>query len=311
MANLTKVTAGLFIAAALVLGVFAWILARRPPPAAVVNPVPGNAQMLMPVVVAARTLPAGQPIPEDALRVQSLSAHPSGAFSDAALIAGRMPISEIAANSPILAPNLSSSLAASIAPGERAVAVRIDEISAVGYQIRPGNFVDVFFTLRRDGAAGGGEVGNTQTRLLISKARVLVFGNPGEAAPLGGNAQRMSGFNTQNTVPRTTVLAVPVTEIDALELAQSQGQLTLALRNPTDNDVIDPSAFGPYPGLIKISRDTPQASTRAAQGVALEQFAGARAPSATVTRREYRGAALAGAGRIEVIRGGRVETVVR
>jgi pilus assembly protein CpaB len=314
MANLTKIVAGLLIAAALVLGAFALMLAHRAPPAPVVQPVSSAVQPLTLVVVAARTLPAGQPISADALRVQALPIHPAGGFSDKALIAGRVPLTEIAADTPVLDTQLSSSLAASIEPGERAVAVRIDEVNAVGYQLRPGNYVDVFFTLHRDGSAGSGEVGRTQARLLVSKARVLVFGNPADTAPPSGNPQRTSGFGTQNTAPRTAVLAVPVTEVDKLALAQSQGQLTLALRNPTDEDTVDPSAFGANPGVIKVvSHDPPQGATRAAEGVALDQLAGGSAPREVApvnaaTAGAHRNAPVARGG-VEVIRGGRAETV--
>jgi pilus assembly protein CpaB len=310
MANLTKIVAGLLISAALVLGAFAWMLAHRAPPVPVVQPLQSAVQSLTPIVVAVRTLPAGQPIPADALRVQSLPIHPAGAFSDTALVAGRVPLAEVETDSPVLDSQLSSSLAANILPGERAVAVRVDEVNAVGYQLHPGNYVDVFFTLRRDGAAtNGGEVARTQARLLVSKARVLIFASPADAVPSNANMQRTSGFGTQTAVPRTAVLAVPVTEVDTLALAQSQGQLILALRNPTDDDTVDPSAFGAYPGVIKVvSHDAPEGSTRAAEGVALDQLAGGNAPHETVAAAAHRSAPAARGG-IEVIRGGRAETV--
>lgn len=310
MANLTKIAAGVLIAAALLLGIFAFMLARHTPPAPVAQPAVAVTQPLTPVVVAARTLPAGQPIPADALRVQPLRTQPAGSVSDVQLIAGRVPLADIAADTPVLDTQLSSSLASSLAPGERAVAVRVDENNAVGNQLHAGNYVDVFFTLRRDGAAGGtgsAEISRTQARLLISKARVLVFGNPADTA--NGNAQRTNGFGTQSTTPRTAVLAVPLTEVNDLTLAQSQGQLTLALRNPTDDDQMDPSAFGPQQGVLRVvAHGTPDNSTRAAAGVALDQLAGAQAPrqAAPVVHRASTGG---NGGGLEVIRGGRAETV--
>jgi pilus assembly protein CpaB len=262
MANLTKIAAGLLIAAALVLGLFAIMLARRAPAPQPVVQAATTTQALTPVVVATRTLPAGQPISADALRVQPLPIHPIGSVGDSSLVAGRVPLTDIAADTPVLEQHLSSSLAASLAPGERAVAVRVDENNAVGNQLHAGNYVDVFFTLRRDaGGAGAGEVGRTQARLLISKARVLVFGAPDDASAGG---QRTSNFGTQNSVPRTAVIAVPVTQVDQLSLAQSQGQLILALRNPADDDQVDPEAFGPQPGVLKVvSKATPEGATRA------------------------------------------------
>ncbi|MDR3096363.1 MAG: Flp pilus assembly protein CpaB [Paraburkholderia sp.] len=311
MANLTKITAGLLIAGALVLGMLAWMLARRPPPPPVVVP-PSATHALTPVVVATRALSAGQPIPADALRVQPLPIHPQGAVSDSALVAGRVPVADIAADAPVLDQQLSSSLATSLAPGERAVAVRVDETSAVGNALHAGNYVDVFFTLRRDGGGmGGGEIGRTQARLLISKARVLVFGAQPEA-PGNAAGQRTTNFGTQNAAPRTAVLAVPVTEVDRLALAQSQGQLILALRNPADEDQVDPAAFGPQPGVLKVvSHTAPDGSTQAAAGVALDQLAGSGVPreAAPVAVGAPRRGGAPARGGLEVIRGGRAETV--
>ncbi|CAG9195310.1 Flp pilus assembly protein RcpC/CpaB [Paraburkholderia tropica] len=319
MANLTKIAAGLLIAAALLLGLFAFMLARRAPPAPVAptQPAASVTQPLTPVVVAARTLPAGQLIPADALRVQPLRTQPAGSASDVQVIAGRVPLADIAADTPVLETQLSSSLASSLAAGERAVALRVDENNAVGNQLHAGNYVDVFFTLRRDGASGGtgsAEIDRTQARLLISKARVLVFGNPADSANGGaGGTQRTNGFGTQNATPRTAVLAVPLTEVNELALAQSQGQLILALRNPTDNDALDPNAFGPQPGVLRVvAHGTPDNSTRAAAGVALDQLAGAQASrqAAPVAHRAGAGgSARASGGGLEVIRGGRAETV--
>lgn len=306
MANLTKIAAGFLIAAALVLGLFAIMLARRAPAPQPVVQAATTTQALTPVVVATRTLPAGQPIPADALRVQPLPIHPIGSVGDSALVAGRVPLIDIAADTPVLDQQLSSSLAASLSAGERAVAVRVDETNAVGNQLHAGNYVDVFFTLRRDGGAGAGEVGRTQARLLISKARVLVFGAPGDSA---ASAQRTSNFGMQNAVPRTAVLAVPVTQVDQLSLAQSQGQLILALRNPTDDDQVDPDAFGPQPGVLKVvSKATPDGATRAAAGIALDQLAGGSAPKPVVQGAPHQAHTTARGG-LEVIRGGRAETL--
>ena len=123
-----------------------------------------------------------------------------------------MPLVAIAANTPLAEANLTTGLADAVAPGERAIAVRVDEGNAVGNRVRPGNFVDVFFMLKRDMSAGPGadaEVDATQARLLLSRVRVLSFGDatlPGtsdaaDAAANAANAPRSAGA-------RTAVLAV-------------------------------------------------------------------------------------------------------
>lgn len=320
MLKLTRIAAGALIGLALLLGLFAVTLLRRPAPA----PVAPVRQTVFPVVVATRVLPAGKPIAADALRVQPLPINPNGAFADPSLVAGRVPAADIGAEAPVLEEQLSSGLAERIQPGERAVAVRVEESNAVGNRLRPGNFVDVFFTLKRDGNLGsGGEIEHTQARLLMSKLRVLAFGNATAAGDTSGDP---------NGMVRTAVLAVPVADVDRLTLAETSGRLVFALRNPKDNEVIDAGAFAPLPGVLKASTPAggavpPGDSTRAAAGVSLDALSGGaggvgsagnaapRVPLAPhlappVTRVVNR-AGTAGSGAIEVIRGGRAETVAR
>jgi len=309
MPNLTKILAGVLIALALVLGIFAWTLSRRPAPVAAAPAV----QASFPVVVATRTLPGGKPITVDELRVQNLPINPNGAFTDPAQLAGRVPNADIGADSPVLEAQLSSGLAERIEPGERALAVRVDEGNAVGNRLRPGNFVDVFFTLKRDGngnLGSGAEIDRTQARLLLSKVRVLAFGNATTTGDNGGDP---------NGLVRTAVLAVPLADIDRLTLAESSGRLVFALRNPKDAEVVDQNELPAYPGVLKTTAkagDAPlQDSTRAAAGVALDALSGAGSPAARpLAPRAPAPARVAGntggtRGGIEVIRGGRAETV--
>lgn len=313
MPNLTKILAGVLIAVALLLGLFAWTLSRRPAPVAVVAPT----QASFPVVVASHTLPAGKAITVDQLRVQSLPINPNGAFTDPAQLAGRVPTADIVADSPVMEAQLSSGLAERIEPGERALAVRVDEGNAVGNRLRPGNFVDVFFTLKRDGGMAGGEVDRTQARLLMSKVRVLAFGNASAVGDTSGDP---------NGMVRTAVLAVPVADVDRLTLAETAGRLIFALRNPKDAEVLDQSALPAYPGVLKTAAragaaEPVQDSTRAAAGVALDTLsgsggsasAGARLPPlpSHVPLPATRVTASTNTTKsgIEVIRGGRAETV--
>ncbi|MFM0740511.1 Flp pilus assembly protein CpaB [Paraburkholderia xenovorans] len=314
MPNLTKILAGVLIAVALLLGVFAWTLSRRPAPVAVT----AASQATFPVVVAAHPLQAGKAITVDALRVQSLPINPNGAFTDPAQLAGRIPNTDIGVDSPVLELQLSSGLAERVEPGERALAVRVDEGNAVGNRLRPGNFVDVFFTLKRDGALGnGGEVDQSQARLLMSKVRVLAFGNATTSNDTSGDP---------NGMVRTAVLAVPVADVDRLTLAETSGRLIFALRNPKDAEVVDQSVLPVYPGVLKTAARAGASeplldSTRAAAGVSLDALsgssgsagAGMRVPPVPHMPLPTRVASNTNSTKssIEVIRGGRAETVAR
>ncbi|RQS54186.1 Flp pilus assembly protein CpaB [Burkholderia sp. Bp8984] len=304
--NLTKIIAGLLIAIAVLLGIYAWMLGRSAPhvvpaqQAVAANPVP--------VVVATRTLPVGQPIAADGLKVQPTAPAPTGAFSDPTALVGRVPARDIPASAPVVSDALVSGLAEDVQPGERAIAVRVDETNAVGNRLRPGNFVDVFLNLKREGNSMlDGEVSQTQARLLMSKVRVLSFG---DATPERDSGSNTNGNNGQPSNTRIAVLAVPTAQVDALTLGEASGRLTLALRNPRDDELAMQT--------VAVRTDNKLSpSALAAAGVSLQQLSGtsrtavanvnvpplpSRLPPAT---RPGGG----GGGSIEVIRGGRAESV--
>lgn len=306
--NLTKIIAGLLIAIAVLLGIYAWMLGRSTPRSAsaqqavAANPVP--------VVVATRTLQAGQPIAADALKVQSTASAPTGAFSDPGTLVGRVPARDIAASAPVVSDALVSGLAEDVEPGERAIAVRVDETNAVGNRLRPGNFVDVFLNLKREGGGAmfDGEVSQTQARLLMSKVRVLSFG---DATPDRDSGNNTNGSNGQPSNTRIAVLAVPTAQVDALTLGEASGRLTLALRNPRDDELATQT--------VAVRTDNKLSpSALAAAGVSLQQLSGtSRTAVANVNvpplpsrlPPAMRPSGSGGGGSIEVIRGGRSETV--
>ena len=278
MANITRILAVSLIVLAVLLGIFAWSISRRPQ-VAVPQIVQGQANF--PVVVATRDLPAGKPIDADALTLRMAPSRGTAEFADATGLVGRVPLVAIAANTPLSAANLTTGLADAIAPGERAVAVRVDEGNAVGNRVRPGNFVDVFFMLKRDMSAGPGtdsEVDATQARLLLSRVRVLSFGDatlPGTSDSADAAANAANGANganaARNAGARTAVLAVRTADIDALTLAEGAGRLVLALRNPADTDIAEPLAMAPQLASIRMPND---GASRAAAGLSLEALAG-------------------------------------
>jgi pilus assembly protein CpaB len=162
---------------------------------------------------------------------------------------------------------------------------------------------------------GSAEVERTQARLLMSKVRVLAFGNATTAGDAGGDP---------NGLVRTAVLAVPVADVDRLTLAETSGRLIFALRNPKDPEVVDENAFASLPGVIRTAAhgDTGAPvpdSTKAAAGVSLDALSGSGNVTPQAPRlapvphlpAPIRTAANANStkGGIEVIRGGRAETV--
>jgi pilus assembly protein CpaB len=275
-------------------------------------------------VVAAKPLPAGQAIPADALRVERLTINPAGAFQDVTVATGRVPVLDLAEGTPVMENQLVSGLALRIGEGERAVAVKADEIMGVGNKIQPGDFVDVFITLKSDGK----DVDRSQARLLLSRKRVLAFGNASVDGLPSKTGDKTGQQQAQRVEPaRTAVLAVPVDDVNRLTIGDASGRLLLALRNPTDMSEPNPKLFSELPTALQPAQpkageprrapleglDRAQAGLTAAdfitggKGPGLRpQAAEARAATSSVPRAA--GPARSGL-QVEVIRGERSETV--
>lgn len=249
MLHLTRMVAAALVLLAIVLGVYAWLLGRKPQPSSVAAPLPSatletvTAAPLHPIVVTTRPVPAGQPIAADALRVAQLPMRPAGTFAAADAVVGRVSVFDLAEGTPLFENHLAAGLAQRLGEGERAVAVRADEVMGVGNRVQPGDFVDVFVVLKSDGR----EIDRGQARLLLARKRVLAFG----AASLEAMPSRPGDGTTPGQAPgaprtdpaRTAVLAVPVAEVNRLALGESAGHLLLALRHPADMATVEPALY--------------------------------------------------------------------
>lgn len=327
MINLTKIIAAILVLLAIALGGYAWMLSRQAPPPAVATTTQDPARVksqeaiTYPVVVATKALPAGQVIPADALRVERLTINPTGAFQDVTVATGRVPVLDLGVGTPLIEGQMVSGLALRVAEGERAVAIRADEVMGVGSKVQPGDFVDVFIMLKSDGK----DVDRSQARLLLSRKRVLAFGT----ASVDGLASKTADKQQQpqrTEAPRTAVLAVPVDDINRLTLGESSGRLLLALRNPADMQEPDPKLFAELPTALQPVRLKPgepprpplEGLDRAQAGLTTSDLVtggqpGVRPPAANVRLVGVSNNRPSTAGRtglqVEVIRGEKSETL--
>jgi pilus assembly protein CpaB len=327
MINLTKIVAAILVLLAIAMGGYAWMLSRQAPApvAASAAPVPAKASQapVYPVVVAAKPLPAGVAIPADALRVERLTINPAGAFQDAGVAAGRVPVLDLAEGTPVMENQLVSGLAVRIGEGERAVAVKADEVMGVGNRIQPGDFVDVFVTLKSDGK----DVDRSQARLLLSRKRVLAFGAVSVDSMQSKVGDKAAAQQAQRVEPaRTAVLAVSVDDVNRLSIADNSGKLLLALRNPTDMSEPDPKLFAELPTALQPAapkagdpkRAPLEGLDRAQAGLtAADLVTGGKGPAGRAQVAEVRpvvatpraAASSRGGLQVEVIRGERSETM--
>ena len=266
--NLTKFLAALLLVLALGLGLGAWMLSRKPARPA---PLPVETSQSSareraeqhPVVVTAKAVAAGQRLASDDLKVVQMPTAIAGSFSATEELMERTTVMALAADAPLFEQHLINGLALQISQGERAVSIGIKESMAAGHHVRPGDFVDVFFTL--DNTDEQTSV-DTQTRLLLARSRVLAYGPASVEAPPPTAEQRKaeeeanskpanrrtSSSQAQANRPlNTAVLAVPLEDVERLTLAEKYGQLTLALRHPDDVAVPDASLFAQLPTALQ------------------------------------------------------------
>ena len=180
------------------------------------------------ILVASKNLDLGSVIGDADLRVAAWQGSvPQGAIVKAADVIGRGITAPIYANEPVTASRLGDKgagggLAATIPPGMRAVAIRVNEIVGVAGFVVAGTHVDVLVS--GNSADPGGVSGNA-TRTLLQNISVLSAGQDFKKDTEGKPV----------TVQVVNLLVTPE-QAEMLSLAGSQMTVQLVLRNPLDTN---------------------------------------------------------------------------
>jgi pilus assembly protein CpaB len=264
MHNVSRIAAILLVVLATVLALVAFTLGKRrqetqpvAQPVAVTPTAPTVPAKVARVVVAAQMLPGGEVIQASSLREVAVSATPEGSYEQTELLVGEVPRVSIPEGTVITASLLSNPIAMQLRPGERALAVPVDEITGVGYRVQPGDYVDVVLTLKIADPAQNGVGMNkehSESRLLASRLRVLAYGV--RDLPRVGTVMPPASTKTDQTEPppKMAVLAVPLDDIDPLVLGAQSGKLSLALRHPGDDGMPSNLLF-PLPATVLAPRN--------------------------------------------------------
>jgi len=219
------------LAVAILLGIIAVALTRSYIGAATQRTVVSAPTGLVPVVVAAQPLDRGVVLQPAFLKVASFPADavPATAFHSVAELTGdkdhqRLALRALAANEPVLAPNVSGpggklNLSGTIADGMRAVSLRSTDVTGVGGFVLPGDRVDVLLTRAM---AGGPNTVNTVTQVLAENVRVL------------GVDQSANDQADKPVVSRAITVEVSPDQATAISLAQAIGTVSLTLRHVAD-----------------------------------------------------------------------------
>ena len=180
------------------------------------------------IIVASQDLKVGTLIKDaDLSTAQWVGTPPKGALVSKDAAIGRGVVSEVFQGEPVFdsrlaAPGSGGGLAATIRPGMRACAVRVDDVVGVAGFVTPGMRVDVLVS-----GTGPGTVTaeGPKVKTLLQNIEVLSAGTDIQKDNEGKAVQ----------VPVVNLLVTPE-QAELLSLASNQTKIQLVLRNPLDTD---------------------------------------------------------------------------
>lgn len=180
------------------------------------------------VVIAAKDIPEGSLIDRVALAtaVWPVSMIPAGAFESIDSVAGRVARVNVFTGESIVPGRLAPSgtgpgLELKIPPGQRAMAVRINDVAGISGLIQPNSRVDVLVTIQSEDSQ------KQVAKLFMENMRVL---------SVGTDIQRdREGKSTNAT---TVTLGVTPDEAERLAIAMNTGSIQLVLRGYGDPDSV-------------------------------------------------------------------------
>src|SRR5688572_23056947 len=182
-----------------------------------------------PVVVASKELPEGMTIDPLSLKTIQLPVQmvPVGAFSVTDSVAGRVTRIPVFTGEAIVPGRLAPvgtgpGLELKIPPGQRAMAVRINDVAGISGLLQPNSRVDVLVTIQESQTSG-----RQVAKLFMSNMLVL---------SVGTEIQR---DQTGKAINATTVtLAVTPDEAERLAIAMNTGAIQLVLRGYGEPDSV-------------------------------------------------------------------------
>lgn len=181
-------------------------------------------------VVASRAIPIGTQLTAEMVRVVGWPADSpiAGGHEKPEDVVGRGVTVPLVENEPIIDTKLApkgtgGGLGPVITPGMRAVSVRVNDVISIAGYVLPGTRVDVIVTMR--------PAQESISRIVLSNVKVLSTGANIDTG------QAREGKAAQNA-PLVTLELTPA-DAERISLAQNQGQIALALRNPLDVEKVE------------------------------------------------------------------------
>ena len=184
------------------------------------------------VAVASTSLPWGTVFSEEMVTVVDYpdGSVPNGAFAAYDSLKGRVLLSNLQPNEPILESKLApesietGGVSAILHPEKRAMAVKVNEAVGVGGFIKPGDKVDVMVTIEKE---------EKKKKVIVTKTvleNILVLAS--------GIHMERQGKEEEAVPVKYITLEVTPKEAEKLALATNEGNIRFALRSPLNSDPI-------------------------------------------------------------------------
>lgn len=186
------------------------------------------------VAVAARDVDRGAVlVREDMILVPFLQTSiPQGSLCDTEKLVGRTLVQPVRKTELLLESTLaptdakSGGMAVIVTPGKRAMAVKVDKVIGVSNFLKPGHFVDVLVSIKKeDDTKKEGDGDEFMTKMVLENILVLSSG-----------PQLAEGDKKEAKDYDVVTLEVDPEEAEKLGLALNRGKIQLALRNYSDKE---------------------------------------------------------------------------
>ena len=178
------------------------------------------------MIVAMHDMPIGTLLKKSDLKLIDYPEKdvPKGSIFQIANAESRVLMMPLNTNQPVLQgmlsePTTMEGVASTIDRGYRAVSVQVTDVSGVAGLIQPGSHVDVIFTQP-------GSMVEAATSTILQNVKVI---STGRTVAIGQTLDPRAPKS-----PTVTLVLLPA-DAQKLELAKSQGKISLSLRNPLDS----------------------------------------------------------------------------
>jgi len=233
---------GVFLAIVAFVGILMALQGRTAPSG------PPAAPAELPTVFATRAITLGTPITADMLRVENraIAIRDATAFGDPSLLFGKIARKDVAEGKQLTADDFATTNApvdVVTPPGQRAMAVQVDQVSGVGTLIRTGDYVDIVVSLTADRfpLALPGSIApldpavynETSAKLAVQGLQVIgtLLPPPPPQAEGGAPADGGTALTDQQEI---VILSVTPQQAEVIKFAQVDGSISLVLRSPQD-----------------------------------------------------------------------------